>query len=68
MYINGKEIRSIRPMTKDEKTEYFNNNNIPEKNVFCIEFTDNSILYPKFECCKCMQNDKCLFTLATKMP
>jgi hypothetical protein len=67
MFINGKEIKSIRPMKKMEKKEYFNNDNIPDKEIFCIEFTDNSILYPKFDCVKCMESSKCLFTLATEI-
>jgi hypothetical protein len=68
MTINGKEIKTIRPMTDSEKIEYFNNYNISDKQVFCIEFSDNSIIYPKFDCVQCMENSKCLFTLAYQIP
>ena len=68
MFINGKEIKVIRPMNRTEKIDYFNNYNISDKEVFCIEFSDNSIIYPKFDCIKCMESSNCLFTLAYNKP
>lgn len=65
MNINGKEVKSIRPMTEQEKEEYIGKDNyFPYGNtLFCIELTDNSIIYPKFACVKCMSSESCLFNL-----
>ncbi len=65
MEINSKKIKTIRPMTDKEIEEYTRNRNAisSDKPIFCIEFDDNSILLPKFDCIKCMENDICLFSL-----
>jgi hypothetical protein len=70
MIINGKEVKSIRPMTEDEVIEYTRNRDplLSGKSIFCIEFVDNSILLPKFDCVKCMTNDQCLFSLISEIP
>ena len=68
MTINGKEIKSIRPMTEKEKKEYINDVNLTDSIIFCIEFIDGNILLPKDKCINCMLEDKCLFTLVSKMP
>ena len=69
MEINGKKIKSIRPMTDKEIEEYTRNRNAisSDKPIFCIEFEDGTILSPKIECVNCMQLDKCLFTLANRL-
>jgi len=64
MYINGREIKSIRPMTEKEKKEYAYDMNLTNSVIFCIEFIDGNILLPKDKCINCMQENKCLFTLA----
>ena len=68
MFINGKEIKSIRPMTKKETKEYTNAINLTNSPIFCIEFIDGTLLFPKTNCITCMLEDKCLFTLASKLP
>ena len=70
MEINNKTVKAIRPITEEEWSEYSRNRdpiNI-KKPLFCIVMDDNSIIYPKFDCIKCMQEDKCLFSLANKIP
>ena len=65
MEVNGKIVKSIRPMTENEKAEYLGKDNyFPYGNtLFCIELTDNSIIYPTFGCVQCMSSEKCLFNL-----
>ena len=70
MNINGKEVKLIRPMTKQEKDELFTPDPIATftGDLFCIELVDNSIIYPTFDCCECMIDCKCLFNIINKMP
>jgi hypothetical protein len=66
MEINGRKIKAIRPMTKDELDEYTRNrSSMFNKNpIFCIEFEDSTILLPHGNCLNCMQNNNCLFSHA----
>jgi len=70
MEINNRKIKAIRPMTDKELEEYTRNRYIilNDKPIFCIEFEDGTILLPKELCINCMQLDKCLFTLANRLP
>jgi hypothetical protein len=68
MTINGKEIKTIRPMTKIEIFDYLNGLYSTNSPIFCIEFIDGTVLSPKGECINCMSNNKCLFTLAYQIP
>ncbi len=70
MKINDKEVKSIRPMTEDEKVKYIGKDNyFPYGNtLFCIEFDDGSVQFPIFECCKTMEHQKCLLNKSLKMP
>jgi hypothetical protein len=70
MNINGKEVKSIRPMTDKELEEYTRNRYFQSINkpIFCIEFINGSLLLPKNDCLTCMVNSNCLFSLVEKMP
>jgi len=65
MEINGVEVRSIRPMTENEKEKYIGKDNyFPYGNtLFCVELTDNSIIYPNDKCINLMSCEKCLIHL-----
>lgn len=65
MNINGKEVKSIRLMTNQEKLEY--DADILLQNIYCIEFIDESLLLPKRSCISCMINDQCLFSLIPEL-
>ena len=70
MNINGKEVKAIRPMTKDEIKEY---SNVSEwmtigNTIWCIELIDGSILLPRQNCINCMLHQDCLFSLIPYMP
>ena len=62
MEVNGKEVKSIRPMTEEEKDKYIGNDNYFHfgNSLFCIELADNSIIYPTFACIQCMSAENCL--------
>jgi len=65
MEINNKKIKSIRPMTDDEKTKYTRNRDplINNNNIFCIELDDGTIHFPYGNCLSCILENKCLFSL-----
>lgn len=68
MLINNKEVKSIRPMTNEEKEEYTRNRSYINATIWCIEFLDGTLLLPKRNCITCMEREDCLFSLANKMP
>lgn len=64
MEINNIGVINIRPMTEDEKHEYFEGiQEYMDKDIFCIELENNTIIYPKDNCIKCMLESNCLLNL-----
>ena len=68
MDINDIEVINIRPMTDDEKSEYFEGiKEYMDVVIFCVELTNGMILYPKDDCIKSMLKSNCLLNLNERL-